>query len=49
LISSKAYNYFATDEAGKTYNSKNTLLKIEYDNKALDKPFDFYFVIGMEY
>ena len=36
-----------SDSSGVIYNELNTLFKIEYNNKALDKPFEFYFLAGI--
>jgi hypothetical protein len=36
----------SSSNSGVMYNELNTLFRIEYSNKALDKPFDFYFLAG---
>ena len=46
FTSSEAYTLPFTDEAGKTYNEKNLLFNIRYENPALDIPYTFYFLIG---
>lgn len=44
--SAEAYTLPLTDETGVTYNEKNLIFRLRYENPALDSPYNFYFLIG---
>jgi hypothetical protein len=46
FISSRAYDEMSTDLAGVSYDVKNTLFMIEYNNPALIGSFNFQFLAG---
>ena len=46
FTSAEAYTEPYTDLSGVTYNEKNLLFKIRYENPALAVPYEFYFLVG---
>lgn len=46
LLDMQAYTEVPTDLAGKDYNEKNFLFKLEYQRPNLEKPFRYYVLIG---
>ncbi len=47
LMRAEAYSNPFTDLVDVVYNEKNLLFSIEYQNPALDVPYNFYFLIGL--
>jgi len=46
LVSAETYTAPFTELTGETYNEKNILFNIEYQNEGLDVPYNFYFLVG---
>ena len=46
FISAEAYTEVPTNATGIIYNEKNLLFNLEYQNLQLDKPYNFYFLVG---
>ncbi len=46
ITSYVAYDFYDSEDNGVSYNAKNTLYKLEYNNPELEEPYYFYFLAG---
>jgi len=46
FVRAEAFSYIPSEAAGNVYNEKNLIFTIAYENKGLEDPFEFSFLVG---